>query len=89
MATICREKWDSPERKEGEENGNYKKEIDSFSANTEDQPGEAAIPVYPVASEDKNKKITAIGRGGDSMVEKTGGGQPEVRMAVPTTLGIQ
>ena len=26
--------------------------------------------MYPVASEDKNKKITAIGRGGDSMAEK-------------------
>ena len=26
MAKICREKWDSPERKEGKENGNYKKE---------------------------------------------------------------
>ena len=49
--------------KKGKKMEIIKKEIDSFSANTEDQTGEAAIPVYPVASEDKNKNITAIGRG--------------------------
>lgn len=87
---FAEKKWDFQKEKKGKKMEIIKKRL-ILSANTEDQPGEAAIPVYSVASEDKNRKDHSykVGRLREHMGEDTGGAQPGSQNGCPNHSGIQ